>query len=407
MHLTISQTHSLFAPHAACVFFSFLEYSIDDGNNWIEMLELTYPGYMDSVVTLDLDQYAPQRTSGTRFRWMQRMFTPGVDVWTISDVSIRGVPPVEYFLQFDLATGCGGTDQSSDVIDVLFSDALEPSRQSLSELTCNPVTNCAGGAWQHPGVIYGSEASSGWRRYMYSLGINPGAQYRIMIVQPESSTNGFAVDNFYIGALCPGLCSGHGRCTLSGACVCDDGYEGPTCAVPTSPLPQSIIADFGFDDISPQKFATWTATLRSCGSSGRSAVFDSDGRQELTTQPLDLTGVSSIGFTALRCTSRSLTISFSVSTDGGVSWVVLNTYSLYSSSSSSVTVDVSAYGSGVMLRWWADISRCVHERALLLLLFKLLLFKLLLFKLLLLLFSSSPWTPTSLTRFSLSLLCSR
>ena len=132
MHLTISQTHSLFAPHAACVFFSFLEYSIDDGNNWIEMLELTYPGYMDSVVTLDLDQYAPQRTSGTRFRWMQRMFTPGVDVWTISDVSIRGVPPVEYFLQFDLATGCGGTDQSSDVIDVLFSDALEPSRQSLS-----------------------------------------------------------------------------------------------------------------------------------------------------------------------------------------------------------------------------------------------------------------------------------
>ena len=52
------------------------------------------------------------------------------------------------------------------------------------------------------------------------------------IYTTPSVVGDWAIDNIVIGNRslhCPQLCSGHGRCTLSSTCVCDEGFSGISC----------------------------------------------------------------------------------------------------------------------------------------------------------------------------------
>lgn len=50
-----------------------------------------------------------------------------------------------------------------------------------------------------------------------------------------TSVTTWAIDDVYIGHLCPLYCHGHGHCNFP-HCVCDDGYTGVTCDLPVDPL---------------------------------------------------------------------------------------------------------------------------------------------------------------------------
>jgi len=53
----------------------------------------------------------------------------------------------------------------------------------------------------------------------------------------------WAIDNIVIGNRtlhCPQLCNGHGQCTLSAMCVCDEGFSGDNCEEVNAVFPTNI-----------------------------------------------------------------------------------------------------------------------------------------------------------------------
>ena len=48
-----------------------------------------------------------------------------------------------------------------------------------------------------------------------------------------AAVTSWAIDDVYIGRSCLDFCHGHGRCDFPN-CVCDDGYSGVTCDVPST-----------------------------------------------------------------------------------------------------------------------------------------------------------------------------
>ena len=111
-----------------------------------------------------------------------------------------------------------------------------------------------------------------------------------------SSDFTWAIDNVYIGAACPNLCSGHGQCrsnaTRTGlVCDCDAGFGGVDCQ-PTAPLATELLEPFENEASLKKNWASYEggAIGTTCGvlASGNSLYFTRPGHRAAETKDMDV-----------------------------------------------------------------------------------------------------------------------
>ena len=97
-------------------------------------------------------------------------------------------------------------------------------------------------------IYYHKDYTDNWKRVTLPL-LNQttyGTAVRFkwsQIYTVSSVVGGWAIDNIVIGNRslhCPQLCRGHGRCTLSSTCVCDEGFSGNNCEEISAVFPNYI-----------------------------------------------------------------------------------------------------------------------------------------------------------------------
>lgn len=215
--------------------------------------------------------------------------------------------------------GCGTPAGGSSSLQV----RLSRDRVNFEDVsTCDPTTpTCM--IYQQSSVIYASQLQGKWTRFSLDLGSSPGDQVRILLQQQEKMS--FAVDNIYIGARCPTLCSGHGKCGLGGICTCDQGYRGSFCELPPALPTFSLVS---FEAGLP---ADWVGTggqlVSSCAVNGQGYYFSGEGLRSMTTTDLDVRYASELTFKYRVCAgSTSTRFVAAYSTNGGFTWERLATY---------------------------------------------------------------------------------
>lgn len=201
--------------------------------------------------------------------------------------------------------------------------ALAKDRDDYAPLrTCSPDQGACI-VYQRSAQVYGLELGGSWLRVGFSLGTSPGPAARVRLTQPAGAGSGFAIDNLYIGAGCVGLCSGHGKCTLGGACVCDAGFSGSRCEL--APRLETFVMTAFTGGLPARLTATAGAvTTSTCAITGETLVFSGDGRRSVTTDDMDTRGASTLRFQYRVCAgSGSVVLSLAYSLNGGVTWTRL------------------------------------------------------------------------------------
>uniref|UniRef100_A0A4W3ITL7 Reelin n=1 Tax=Callorhinchus milii TaxID=7868 RepID=A0A4W3ITL7_CALMI len=189
--------------------------------------------------------------------------------------------------------------------------------------------------------------------------------------QTGSTTgNMWAVDNVYIGPACYKLCSGRGRCSVSG-CKCDPGFSGPGCDMASQTFPTIISESFSSSRLSSYHnfHSIRGAELGfGCGvlSNGKALVFNKDGKRLLITTFLDSTQARFLQFT-LRLGSKYVLstckppdqpgegVLLHYSSDNGITWNLLQHYSYQNYHEPriiSVELPEKARKFGIQFRWW-------------------------------------------------------
>ena len=103
-------------------------------------------------------------------------------------------------------------------------------------------------AFYRRSMYYNKDYTDNWKRVTLPLlnQITYGTAVRLrwsQIYTVPNAPGDWAIDNIIIGNRslhCPHLCSGHGRCTLSSACVCDEGFSGNNCEEINTVFPNYI-----------------------------------------------------------------------------------------------------------------------------------------------------------------------
>ncbi|ROT82564.1 reelin-like [Penaeus vannamei] len=282
-----------------------------------------------SAIHISLDLPPGARGPGCRFQiWQETHSGAGRDIWAVDDFTI--------------------TSQLFNNIEVDFSDGAAANsslRFHLGEL--------GGGLCGRDSalVFKGVSAGVGVSRFMETKSIGVGPSYmmqspttRLRLRQDLESDLGeaWAVDDLYIGRQCPGLCSGHGRCTSLG-CSCDAAYHGHKC-LPLHKLHRHIDASFdGEDDIRDFDLRLVGGNLATpdegCGNvvAGKNLYFGALGLRQLETDDLNAHDLEILQFVLVvgggkggSCSPEEDLNSLSAgsvvveySTDGGIAWTLL------------------------------------------------------------------------------------
>ncbi|XP_041459310.1 reelin-like [Lytechinus variegatus] len=296
-----------------------LQYSIDGGVSWVDLLELYYQDYtMPRFVRKELPPGA--QSPATRFRWRQpRHAGAYTSQWAIDDIFIgndfrlqsleasfvndsplpdiwmstssgqvgtfcgsRG--PALYFdavgedrfavtrsmqlttrdvVQFKVVVGC--QEEFSHFAPVYLEKSTDGGMHwELVTTPCYPFSEgeiqCDGqGGELRDGSIYHSGKYNDWGLIVIPVQsemTHSNVQFRWWQAG-DPLAPAFGLDDVYIGQSCPGHCSGHGVCR-NGDCECDSGYHGLSCT-PKGSNPHSFID--GFDAMRPQSDGQWSHTL--------------------------------------------------------------------------------------------------------------------------------------------------
>ncbi|KAG7169873.1 Reelin-like, partial [Homarus americanus] len=366
----------------------YVHYSCDGGVTW-HLLHTLHARHHKEPSHISLELGGGARGSGCRFKvWQERHSGAGRDIWALDDLTVTskifnsiqldfsdpaatnnslrfhlgemgedicghdsalvfwdiiasgtsrfvetksiGVGP-SYMIQFDLAIACGDTQQQQE--ESLNKVVLEYSVNhgitwQLVHRPCSPSTP---GCQSHftRGTVYHSSES-------------PTTRLRLRQTEESEVGESWAVDNLYIGRQCPGLCSGHGHCTLEG-CSCDDNFHGHKC-LPLHKLHHQIDATFDDgDDIAKYSFQVTGGSLVTqddgCGNivSGRSLYFGAPGVRQWESDDLNAEDLESIQFTLVvgsgvgsgcvpadqEKTLSAGSVVLEYSTDGGITWSLL------------------------------------------------------------------------------------
>ncbi|XP_039625794.1 reelin isoform X1 [Polypterus senegalus] len=284
-----------------------------------------------------------------------------------------------YTLQFKLNIGC--FSQHNPAAPVLLQYSHDAGRSwSLVQEGCYPAS---------PGVR-GCEGSSRELREPTSYSAGDFEQWsRVTIVIPRAvaasktrfrwiqETSGhksappFALDGVYISEPCANHCGGHGDC-ISGVCYCDIGYtvEKGTC-VPKVPNPSEMMDHFD-GKLSPLWSQITGGQVGSgCGilSDGKTLYFNSPGRREARTVPLDTTnirfiqfyiriGSKNLGSSCNKPRTRNEGIVVQFSDNNGITWELLRELDFTSFPEPQVaTIELppEAKTPGTVFRWWQPL----------------------------------------------------
>ncbi|KAK7028238.1 hypothetical protein SK128_005965, partial [Halocaridina rubra] len=160
-----------------------------------------------------------------------------------------GIGP-SYMMQFDLVIGCGENRPLDSTNKIVLEYSLNHGISWL--LVHRPCTPSTPGCDSHftRGTVYEHAEFKNWKRVTLRLPRHtwsPTTRLRLRQTEDTDIGESWAVDNLYIGHQCPGLCSGHGYCTLEG-CRCDFTFHGHKC-LPLQKLHRQVEATFDDNDL--------------------------------------------------------------------------------------------------------------------------------------------------------------
>lgn len=249
---------------------------------------------------------------------------------------------------------------------------------------CYSGSDCDGTA--HAATVYYSGLYGRWRRILIPV-THHLAQKQTLLRWFQGSyypsafgqLTPFAISEFYVGFPCPLDCSGHGYCTNQG-CVCDLGYQGPTC-LPIRQNPAGMIDRF--DDITEvsNKWEVFGGQLGTgCGnlSLGNSLYFGKMGYRIAETMDIDTTNLKTLQFisqlgsvhnsaTCRRPMDRNENVFVQFSTTNGLTWYTLREldYEVFSYKPTAVELVLpkEAKSSTTSFRWWQPTGKKGKEKA--------------------------------------------
>ncbi|XP_042898138.1 reelin isoform X2 [Parasteatoda tepidariorum] len=411
-----------------------VQYSNDAGISWSLLKELDPGNYRASRlehVTLPLTA----RTYSTRVRWWQPQHSgEGKDQWALDDLYLnaesskpenleimqQGAAPEEQKLVSAISKSvmqhyCNSTKKvlllnggekfkflitrplflregqvimfkinvgCSDKFDWASAVELEYSHDngvswSIVEEQCYSGVQCYSHA--HEASIYYSGLYGTWRRVLVPVTHHLAQKQTLLRWKQQVQISGkfgqltpFAIDEFYIGYPCPLHCSGHGMCENQ-ICICDPGYQGPTCSS-IQQNPAGMVDRF--DDTSDifTKWEVFGGLLGlGCGnlSLGNSLYFGKTGYRLAHTMDLDTSNLKTLQFiiqlgsvqntaTCRRPLNRKENVFVQFSTDHGLTWNTLREldYEVFSLKPTSVELPFpkEAKSSSTSFRWWQPMG---------------------------------------------------
>ncbi|XP_064117876.1 LOW QUALITY PROTEIN: reelin-like [Macrobrachium nipponense] len=252
-----------------------------------------------------------------------------------------GVGP-SYMMQFDLVIGCGGAmDQDISNKIVLEYSLNHGMTWFLVHRPCSPsIPGC--GTHFSRGTVYEHSEFKDWNRVTLRLPRHtwsPTTRLRLRQTEDSEVSESWAVDNLYIGRQCPGLCSGHGHCTLQG-CSCDDDFHGREC-LPLHKLRHQIETSFDEEsDLAAYNIQVIGGTIvegeDGCGQvlSKKNLYFGAPGIRQFETDDLNAEDLGIIQFMLIIGSGRKSScipadeeeklnagsVVVEYSNDGGISW---------------------------------------------------------------------------------------
>lgn len=285
-------------------------------------------------------------------------------------------------IMFQISVGC--TEKFSWNSAVAFEYSLDAGvTWQLAKHHCYPDSGCTKDS--HEASIYYSGLYSNWTRILIPVK-RDFAQSQVLIrwIQDASEYYNwppapkFALRNVYIGSPCPLHCLGHGDCTPIG-CICDNGYEGPTCtSMHSNP--------FGFMDRFDQGNKLNHFWIKSLGSSfstgcgtlslGKSLYFGDEGYRLAETRDFDTRQIRSLQFvirlgdtknipTCHRPQRRNENVFVEYSNNHGLTWNLIREidYKLFSTRAVSVALDLpwEARTKGTSFRWWQPLGKSARD----------------------------------------------
>lgn len=286
-------------------------------------------------------------------------------------------------LQFDINVGCESDPTEDYPVRVEYSPNGGKTWHAL-------VSNCAltSTAWcfdvDTPATVYYGGTSKYWRRVIvpldnvYICGSLRFRWYQGFIAEDHYAPE-WAIDNVFIGMACMDYCQGHGACSDTMMCTCDQNRHGDSC-VTSFQLPTHLSDDFERsdgqspvrgqeirdNDVNETKW--WMQSggeiSNECGKliSGEALHFRHNGERMLVSTDLDFSTVSIIQFfIRLGCGRHSPdTSSFPVylqfSTNAGVNWNSIEQFDFNKYSNVpkyyALHVPPEARTNSTRVRWW-------------------------------------------------------
>ncbi|XP_033646479.1 reelin-like isoform X1 [Asterias rubens] len=286
-------------------------------------------------------------------------------------VTTRDIDVNEHtMVQFEINAGCTDQTIATNPISLEYSrdygttwDLLKPdcfnvhwSSSLCSGQASEPSVYYIGEQkpWERVTILINGLHICGTVRFRWYQGF-----YRRELMHP------WALDNIYIGPLCPQLCNGHGACIDGNQCVCDEGYSGRSCHLGKQ-NPRYLKETFEDSEVDSMKFLQWSGgeVTDKCGTliTGTSLHFAGNGKRVLVTRDLDLTAPSIVHFfIRLGCgqatpSIKNHPVQLQYSTNGGIIWNLIEEIDFNNRSKVSKYVMLelpsSARSNITRIRWW-------------------------------------------------------
>lgn len=395
----------------------YLQYSVDGGVHWVTIEQFDFGDGSNRVTYLSIHLPPHARTNATQVRWWQPS-KDGVFIesWALDQIYIGGDIYGEELLQDDpnaprddswlMYPGGSVETVCNSTMEALHFNGEEQMRYAVSSdvsvtpgtvlqfdlsMGCQSKVDCyaielqfsldMGQTWNllQPACLpsnldctsyysdsrYTSDQYIGWNRVTLLLpdgARSKSTRFRWHQASGFRQTETWALAHLYIGAHCPVLCSGHGRCHHA-SCVCDEGWSGDDCSMAVTPLPTQLSEDFTdtYDKDNWAKVVGGKIT-KPCRvlSSGKALHFLEGCSRKLISRDLNLTDAMLVQFFFMfGCDTgpirRDQGVLLDYSPDGGIHWepLVELFYNLYRTPTFvSVKLPQGAKKESTRFRWW-------------------------------------------------------